>query len=375
MSKINIKKLPKSEVEIEGEIDADAFEAYFSKALKKIGDNLELPGFRKGKTPENILLSKVPEMQILNEMAELALNEHYPKILEENKIDAISRPDISIIKLARKNPLGFKIKTAVMPEIELPDYKKIAQKIISEVTDEEKNTEVAEKEFEDTIMDIRKSRAPKIHMADKAGEHVHKEGEEHEHEKEEPHPDPLLNKEREKGEVEPELPPFDDTFVQALGPFKNVRDFTEKLKENIKLEKENQLKEKTRLKIIEKIIDDLKVEMPEILIEVELNKILYRMESDITNMGLKFEDYLKHLNKTIEDLRKEFRGDAEKKAKLSLVLNKIAQTEKIVADKEQLAKEVAMILEHYKDADPERAQMHAENVLVNEKVFQFLENQ
>ncbi len=375
MSKINIKKLPKSEVEIEGEIDADAFEAYFSKALKKIGDNLELPGFRKGKTPENILLSKVPEMQILNEMAELALNEHYPKILEENKIDAISRPDISIIKLARKNPLGFKIKTAVMPEIELPDYKKIAQKIISEVTDEEKNTEVAEKELEDTIMDIRKSRAPKIHMADKAGEHVHKEGEEHEHEKEEPHPDPLLNKEREKGEVEPELPPFDDTFVQALGPFKNVRDFTEKLKENIKLEKENQLKEKTRLKIIEKIIDDLKVEMPEILIEVELNKILYRMESDITNMGLKFEDYLKHLNKTIEDLRKEFRGDAEKKAKLSLVLNKIAQTEKIVADKEQLAKEVAMILEHYKDADPERAQMHAENVLVNEKVFQFLENQ
>ena len=154
-----------------------------------------------------------------------------------------------------------------------------------------------------------------------------------------------------------------------------MRDFTEKLKENIKLEKENQLKEKTRLKIIEKIIDDLKVEMPEILIEVELNKILYRMESDITNMGLKFEDYLKHLNKTIEDLRKEFRGDAEKKAKLSLVLNKIAQTEKIVADKEQLAKEVAMILEHYKDADPERAQMHAENVLVNEKVFQFLENQ
>ena len=169
MSKINIKKLPKSEVEIEGEIDADAFEAYFSKALKKIGDNLELPGFRKGKTPENILLSKVPEMQILNEMAELALNEHYPKILEENKIDAISRPDISIIKLARKNPLGFKIKTAVMPEIELPDYKKIAQKIISEVTDEEKNTEVAEKELEDTIMDIRKSRAPKIHMADKGG--------------------------------------------------------------------------------------------------------------------------------------------------------------------------------------------------------------
>jgi len=99
------------------------------------------------------------------------------------------------------------------------------------------------------------------------------------------------------------------------------------------------------------------------------------MESDITQMGLKFEDYLKHLSKTVPDLRKEFRNDAEKKAKLALVLNKIAEDEKIVADPEQVANEVAMILEHYKDADPERAKMHAENVLTNEKVFQFLETQ
>jgi trigger factor len=357
MSKINIKKLPKSEVEIEGEIEADVFESYFNKALKRIGENLELDGFRKGKVPENVLLSKVPEAQILGEMAEMALSEYYPKILEENKIDAISRPEISITKLARKNPLGFKIKTATLPEMTLPDYKKISKKIISEIKEEEKNTEVSEKEVEDTIMDIRKSRAPKIHMKDEA-EHIHKEGEEHKHQ--EP--------------TEAELPPFNDEFVQALGPFKDIADFKDKLKQNIKLEKENQLKEKTRLKIVEKIIDELKVELPEILVEVELDKILYRMESDITQMGLKFEDYLKHLSKTVEDLRKEFRTDAEKKAKLALALNKIAADEKIKADPEQVANEVAMILEHYKDADPQRAQMHAENVLTNEKVFQFLES-
>jgi FKBP-type peptidyl-prolyl cis-trans isomerase (trigger factor) len=326
----------------------------------------------------------VPESQILGEMAEMAISDIYPKILSgeitENKIDpvrgregsqrssasngidAISRPEISITKLARKNPLGFKIKTATMPEMKLPDYKQIAKKIISETTDAEKNTEVTEKEVEDTITDIRKSRAPKIHMADKAEEHIHKEGEEHDNEKE-------------KEEIKQELPEFNDEFVQALGPFKNVVDFKEKLKENIKLEKVNQAKEKTRLKIVEKIIDDLKVEMPEVLIEVELDKILYRMESDITQMGLKFEDYLKHLNKTVPDLRKEFRIDAEKKAKLGLILNKIAEIEKIEADKEQVANEVAKILEHYKDADPERATLHAENVLTNEKVFQFLENQ
>ena len=345
--KITIKKLSKSEIEIEGELEIEIFESYFTKALKKIGENLKLDGFRKGKIPESVLISKIPEINILEEMAEMALSEHYPKIIESEKIDAISRPEISITKLARKNPLGFKIKTAVLPKIQLPDYKNIAKKIISAITDIDKNITVTDEELENTIMDIRKSRAPKVHMA---------EGK------------------TEGKEIKEELPELNDEFVKALGPFTNVEDFNNQLKENIKLEKENQQKEKTRLKIIEKIIDESTMDVPEILVSIELDKILYKMESDITAMGLKFEDYLKHLNKTKEDLRKEFRNDAEKKAKLALILNEIAKMEKITADPEQIAREVAHILEHYKDADPERAQMHAENVLTNEKIFQFLEN-
>jgi len=126
---------------------------------------------------------------------------------------------------------------------------------------------------------------------------------------------------------------------------------------------------------VEKIIEESVLDVPEILIQIELDKILYKMESDIAAMGLKFEDYLKHLNKTTEDLRKEFKEDGEKKAKFSLILNEIAKLENITADSEQVAKEVAYILEQYKEADPERAQMHAENVLTNEKIFQFLETQ
>lgn len=353
--KIKVTKLPKSEVEIEGELGTDLFEAYFPKALKKLGENVKIDGFRTGKIPESVLLSKIPEISVLEEMAELALAEHYPKILEDEKIDAISRPEISITKLARKNPLGFKIKTAVLPSIKLSDYKAAAKKIISNISEAEKNILVTEKDIEDTIMDIRKSRAPKKHVTEP---HVHKEGEEHKHEEE-----------------IGELPEWNDEFVQALGPFTNVDDFTAKLKENIKLEKQNLQKEKTRLKIIEKIIEESEMDLPEILVQVELDKILYRMESDITQMGLKFEDYLKHLNKTKEVLRGEFRNDAEKKAKLALILNEIAKVEKIVADEEQIVKEVNAILEHYKDADPERARMHAENVLTNEQIFRFLESQ
>jgi len=345
--KIKVVKLPKSEVEIEGELGADVFENYFKIALKKLGENLKLDGFRKGKIPENVLISNIPEIRILEEMAELALAEYYPKIIEDEKIDAIGRPEVSITKLARKNPLGFKIKTAVLPKIKLPDYKKIGKNIISKITDAEKNFTVTAEELENTIMDIRKSRAPKKNI---------KEGVKKEDEKE-------------------ELPSFNDEFVRALGPFTDVEDFKAKLKENIKLEKENKQREKLRLNIIEKIIEESEMELPRILVEAELDKILYRMEADITQMGLKFEDYLKHLNKTRESLRNDFKTEAEKKAKLSLVLNEISKVEKIVADEEQIVKEVSHIMEHYKDADPERARMHAENVLTNEKIFQFLESQ
>jgi|SRR3989344_372535 len=282
--KVKINKLPKSEVEIEGELGEEIFETYFARALKKLGGGLEIPGFRKGKAPENILLANLSEMKILEEMATLALGDAYPKILEENKIEAIGRPEIAITKLARNNPLGFKIKTAVLPPVVLPDYKKIAKRVRGEIPEKDKNATAPEKE------------------------------------------------------------------------------------------KENQAREETRLKIIEEIIKESKIDLPEILAEIELDKIFYKMESDITQMGLKFEDYLKHLNKTREDLVKEVRPDAEKKAKLGLVLNEIAKIEKLIPDPEQVSKEVAQILEHYKDADPERAKIHAENVLTNEKVFILLEN-
>ncbi len=359
--KQKINKLKNSVVEIEGEIEAEVFESYFSKALKKLGDSVEIDGFRKGKAPENILLANIPESRILEEMAELALSEHYPKIITEEKVDAIGRPEINITKLARKNPLGFKIKTAVLPEIKLPEYKEIAKK--TNAKNKGKEVVITDEEVENTITDIRKSRAPKKHMQEVAAEEIKKENTQTSETK-----DPV-------SDVENQLPELNDEFVQALGPFENVEDFKTKLKENLKLEKANLEREKNRLAIVEEIISSSEIDLPELLVEMELDKILYRMESDITAMGLKFEDYMKHMGKTVEDLRKEFRGEGEKKAKLALVLNKISEVEKLVAEMEEIEKEVAHILEHYKDADPERARAYAENVLTNEKIFQFLESQ
>ena len=90
--KKEIKKLEKSELEILGVIKSEDFEKYEDRALANIGERLELQGFRKGKAPADVVKKSVQEMELLEEMAELAISTDYPKIIEENKIDAIGRP-------------------------------------------------------------------------------------------------------------------------------------------------------------------------------------------------------------------------------------------------------------------------------------------
>src|SRR3990167_11197811 len=136
------KKLPECIVEITAEIEKDALETYKEKALKKIREVTELPGFRKGQVPAHIVKEKVGELGLLEEAGEIAINDSAIEIIAESKINFLGRPEISITKIAPGSSLEFKIKIMTMPEIKLPDYKKIAKKINSV---EEKIEEVTEK--------------------------------------------------------------------------------------------------------------------------------------------------------------------------------------------------------------------------------------
>lgn len=345
-SNIKITKLPDSEVEITGEISADKIAPFRKEALEYIGKNAQIDGFRKGKIPEKILVSKVGEIAVLEEMAEIAISKMYPDLLLEHKIDAIGRPEIALTKIAAGSDLSFKIKTAVMPEVALPDYKKIAEaenkKPVEKIT-------VTEKEIEEVIMEVRKSRVD--HTA-------------HDHAK--------MSKDEHDKAVEMSLPTFDDAFVKTVGDFKDVADFKAKVTENIQKDKEHKANEKKRIEIAEAVIKETKADLPKIVVEAELDKMEAQFNDDITRMGIKAEDYMKHLKKTREEMRAEWRPDALKRATLQIVLHKIAETEKIVTDKDRAEKEIKAILEHYPDADLNRVRGYVESMLVNEMVFDLL---
>ncbi len=339
------KDLADSEVEIECELEVETVLAQRAKAIAKFQKNLTLPGFRPGHVPENILLKQVGELNLWNEMAEQAINESFGEILAETKTNFITMPQIQITKLAQNNPVQFKIIGPVMPEIKLADYKKIAKK---ENGEKAEPAEATDKELEETIEEIRKNYALK--------NHTHAEGEKHD--------------DKEKLD----LPEVNEEWVKKLGKFETVENFKNKIREGIKKEKEFKTKDKKRMSIIEKILTDTKVVMPKILVEGELRKMQAQFEDDITRAGLKIDDYLKHLKKTREDLAKEWMPDAEKRAKVQLIITKIALEEKIEADPEQVKKEVENLLKVYKEAKEDRTKAYVEMMLVNEKVFEYLEN-
>jgi trigger factor len=346
MIKTTVKKLEKSMVEITGSLPADTFEAFRPKAIKKIGSDFEMPGFRKGKVPEEVLIKNIPASAVLEEMAELALAEHYPQILDAEDIDAIGRPEITITKLAPRNPLEFKIQTAILPKIELPDYKSIAK----EKNKDKKTADVTDEEIDKALLDIRKMRAH---------QKLHEDNIPHE----------------EHAEMKDEdLPELTDEFIQTLGDFKNSEELRAKIRENVGLEKEREAKDKNRISIIEDIVKETKAEIPEILIRSELEKMMARFEDDISRMGFKFDDYLKQINKTREDIEKEWTPDATKRASWELIVDTIARAENITPEEKDVEAELSHLLEQYGDADPIRARVYVQNVLINEKVFQFLES-
>ena len=347
---VSVKKLEKSHIEITGSIPTEAWGAYRAQALKNINGSTSIDGFRKGNVPENILIAKVGEMAILEEMAELALPKAYVDILIDQKIDAIGKPTIHVTKLAAGNPLEFKATTAIVPEAKLPDYRELAASLKKDPDPTKERA--ADTDIEDAILRIRRSR-------------VSHEG--HDHAK-------MSLEEHEKA-VDAALPELTDELVKSLGDFTDVPDFRNKLGAMIIEEKKSAAREKRRLMIADAIVAATVIELPDIMIESELDRTQAQFKADIERMGAKMDDYLKHAKKSLEDIRTEWRPHAEKKAKLQLILNEIAKAEKIAPTKEDIEAEISHIVEHYQDADRERAAVYAETVLTNEKVFEFLENQ
>ena len=362
--KIEKKNLPKGLVQFTIIIDEKEFESYHAKAFTVVQQSVEVDGFRKGNAPENLVVKKYGDMVILEEMANLALRAAYVKAVEEHKINPISEPQVSITKIAKGNPLELTITVPVMPEVALPEYKKLAKQAAS---DGEK-VEVTDKDIEDVLEELRKGRA-------KEHDHAHHhDGHDHSHEEHDHTHDDNKSEETKEEEKKIVLPELDDDFAKSFGDsFTSLVDLKAKVGENLKLEKEQKLREKRRSAIMEKLVIETKADLPDVLIEGELNNMLAQMKGDITRFGGTWEEYLTHSKKTEDEIKKDWVADAHKRALSQLILHKIAQAEKLSATEEEVEVELVRLLATVQDADEERAKAYLYQALTNDKVLKFLE--
>ncbi|MFH1841184.1 MAG: trigger factor [Candidatus Nealsonbacteria bacterium] len=284
--KSSIQKISDSQIEIAIEVLAQEFQVFFDKALDVLGKEVEIEGFRKGKAPEEMVEKRLGEEKILNAAAEECIRENYLKAISENKIEPLGQPTVEILKLAKGNPFEFKAKVFILPEILLPDYRKIVPQI------KRKEVEITEEEIK-------------------------------------------------------------------------------KMKE----EKEKFEKERIRQEILEKIAEKTKIETPLILVESEKNRMLENLKQQVPQvLQMSFEDYLKKLKKTEQELLESFSQEAEKRVKNSIVLKEVEKKEEVKASEEELREEMDKISKIYQNLDQNQLKDYAEGVIKNEKTFQLLEN-
>ncbi len=321
-------------IKISAVIDWKILEEASKVALEDMLAKAELPGFRKGKVPRDMFVEKVGELTILEEGAEHAIATAYPDIVADNKFMPISRPKIRITKIAPRNDLEVEIEVQTMPEITLPDYKKIASGIKEEKADETVTDEDIEKVLHNLQHQIMKTEDEK--------------------------------------EVHPEI---NDDFAKKIGNFENLEALKKNIVENIKMEKSLRVKDKRRSEIAEKLIAESTGEIPDVLISDESHSLLERLKFDLGNAGIKWDEYLRNIKKTEEEILKDVRGDAEKRVRLELVVAKIAREEKLENNTNEIKKEVENIMKMHPSADPMRAEEYVRSIMTNRAVFEFLENQ
>ena len=134
------------------------------------------------------------------------------------------------------------------------------------------------------------------------------------------------------------MPQIDDDFAKSLGDFSGIEDLKEKIKDNLKVEKEFKKNQSLRVKAIEMIGKESKTEIPELLIEREIDNMIQDLKLQLSQAGLTLKDYLGQEKKEEKDLREEWKPEAQKRIKTSLVLREIAKKEKIMIDEKELKK-------------------------------------
>lgn len=418
---VQVKNLPKSRVELTINLPSEELEDYIKKAIQQLSLSQKVKGFRPGKAPQELVEKKLGPEKIFKEAVDLAVKESYVKAIRTNEFETFGPPQIELLEIAPKKPLVFKAEVAVLPKVEPGDYKTLKLK--------PGKIEVTEKEIDDVLARLHKSRAKYNNVGRPAqkGDRVEVDftasvrgaviegGDSKQHplivgeghfmagfedklvgmkEGEEANfslraPKDYYRKELAEKKIdfkvkmnlvqEVILPKLDDSFAKDLGKFTSLEELRKSVKEGLTEEKKAREQEKWRVTIVESLLEKSSFEIPEEMLVAELEKMESEFSTSLGRMNIDQEHYLAHLKKSMADLKKDWRGQAQKRVRAALVLREIARREGIVVTEADVEERANQILKNV--PDPSQLQNinvdslkdYVRTLVRNEKVFQLLE--
>lgn len=410
-----------NEVKLEITVEAVKFDEAIKKVYFKSAKYFNIPGFRKGKAPMQIVEKyygkEIFYEDAFNEVAQEALEE----AIKENKLEVVSRPDIEVTQIEKGKDLVFTAIMQTKPEAELGKYKGIEiKKIEYNVTDEDiehelghmqehnarmisiedrpvEKGDIAKIDFEGFVdgvaFDGGKAEGHELEIGSNTfipgfedqivGMKIDEEKDINVKFPEEYFSKDLAGKDATfKVKVheikKKELPELDDEFAKDVSEFDTLKELKESIKEKQQKQNDEKAKYETQDAVIKAVCEKAKVDIPSGMVEMEVDNMLKDIEQRLSYQGLKLDQYLQMMGKTEEDIRKEYEPQAIEGVKSRLVLEAVIKAEKIEATDEEVDEKLKEMAKNYgKENDEEflkneNVRNYIKQGLTSEKAMDFL---
>ena len=378
-----VEKISSNKVKLSFDIDAAKFDEAMGKAYIKVRGQVAIPGFRKGHAPRKMIENMYGEGVFYDEAFELIFDEVYGPAIDENKLEVVDRPQVDIQQIGTGKNLQFTCEVFVKPDVTLGEYKGVEVKkehtLVTEddvnaEIEKERNKQVAEVSVDDravaegdtvnldysgSVDGVKFAGGTAEGQTLKIGSHTFIPGFEEQmvgmnigEEKDlnvtfptEYHAPDLAGKEavfhvKVNSITETQLPALDDDFAKDISEF----DTLDAYKADVRAKLEAQAAERDNNAftnaVIEKVMANATVEIPDAMVERQIDSMVRNFEARLAQQGLKLADFMKYTGQDEKSFRNQYRDQAEKSVRANLVLEAVENVEKFEAAEEEIDAEI-----------------------------------
>ena len=388
---VSVEKLENSMVKLTIEVSAEDFDKAINKVYNRQKGRMNVPGFRKGKTPRKVLEKMYGAAIFYEDAANDCINSSYPDAAKESGEDIVSNPEINVTQIEAGKPFIYTAEVAVKPPVSLGKYKGVeVEKQEVTVFDEEVDAEIRKeqeknaskneitdrpvKDGDDIVLDFEgfcdgvafeggKGTDYPLTIGSGSfipgfeeqlvGANIGEEMEVNVTFPENYQSDDLAGKDAMfkctvKKITEKILPELDDEFADEVSEFSTLAEYKEDVRKNILERKQRSAQTVKENQAVEKVIADAHVEIPEAMLRTQQEQMTSEFEQQVMSQGMNFDDYLKYAQTTREQMVENMKEEAERRIKYRLVMEQVAREENIVATDEDFEAELQKMADAYR---------------------------